>query len=185
MISCFCKSLYFHIFLTNAVVISLQKPPLCGGGADELWSNRDAILSFTSKYPQIRTIPNILIISTDSHNSKYPHIMISQDLRNIYNYPQHNQRSKEYQKAAKSKQWQKSVQRKYCQRHDTPEIWVLVTKTPAEGLGIICTLLERRCHFLVCKQCTSNASSENSVKSMQSIVVQCYLHLWWSKYQKV
>ena len=104
MISCLCKSLYFHIFLTNAVVISLQKPPLCGGGADELWSNRDPILSFTSKYPQIRTIPNILIISTDSHNSKYPHIMISQDLRNIYNYPQHNQRSKEYQKAAKSKQ---------------------------------------------------------------------------------
>ena len=139
MISCLCKSLYFHIFfttavvislqkpplcfisyiyilyfifhiyifLTTAVVISLQKPPLCGGGADELWSNRDPILSFTSKYPQIRTIPNILIISTDSHNSKYPHIMISQDLRNIYNYPQHNQRSKEYQKAAKSKQWQK------------------------------------------------------------------------------
>ena len=173
MISCFCKSLYFHIFLTTAVVISLQKPPLCGGGADELWSNRDAILSFTSKYPQIRTIPNILI-------SWYP--KICEISTTILNITRDQKNTKRQQKANNDK---KSVQRKYCQRHDTPEIWVLVTKTPAEGLGMICTLLERRCHFLVCKQCTSNASSENSVKSMQSIVVQCYLHLWWSKYQKV
>ena len=60
-----CGPLFFAATVPTAVVISLQKPPLCGGGADELWSNRVPILPFTSKYPQIRTIPNILIISTD------------------------------------------------------------------------------------------------------------------------
>ena len=137
----------------------------------------------------VQSRPNPLLhlkISTDSHNSKYPHILISPYLQNIYNYPQHIRRyQKNTTRQQKANNDKKSVQRKHCQRHDTPEIWVLVTKTPAEGLGMICTLLERRCHFLVCKQCTSNASSENSVKSMQSIVVQCYLHLLWSKYQKV
>ena len=88
--------------------------------------------------------------------------------------------SKEYHKAAKSKQWQKkrTTQILPKARH-TWDLGACYQNAcwGDEGLGIICTLLERRCHFLVCKQCTSNASSENSVKSMQSIVVQCYFHL--------
>ena len=61
----------------------------------------------------VQSRPNPLLhlkISTDSHNSNYPHIMISQDLQNTYNYPQHIQKdSTRQQKANNDKKRNKYI----------------------------------------------------------------------------